>query len=87
MVLGPVDTQRWKFRVADLDDDKLTVELWQMPDGGILMELSIKVDLEGSEAAMEALLDYVDGLGVSLDDAQTTKTRRVLTFFAGERDL
>jgi hypothetical protein len=85
-ILGPVDTQRWEWDVEALGGEELTVELWQMPDGGTLMELSIKVEQEESVDAMQALLAYVADHGLSLDDAQTTKTRRVLTHFAGGTD-
>ncbi len=81
-VLGPVDTQRWKYESAEIDD-KVTVELWQMPDGGTLMEVSIKVDFDENEAKMEALLGYIADRGLRLDDAQSSKTGRVLSYYAG----
>jgi hypothetical protein len=81
--LGPVDTRRWKIEPEDLPA-RLTVELWDMPDGSELMELSIKVDQEESAAAMDALLDFVTARGLSLAETQTTKTRAALTFFARE---
>jgi hypothetical protein len=85
VVLGPVAALRFET-YADGLDHELTVELWEMPDGGLLLELSVKVEGDESEAAMESLLALIAANELRLSESQTTKTRRVLTFYAGARD-
>ena len=81
LVLGPVDTLRWKIELDGFAHE-LTVELWSMPDGGELLELSIKVDAGEADEAMDALLELTRDLDLPLDETQSTKTRRALSFFA-----
>ena len=81
LVLGPIDTVRWKLEHEDLGHE-LTVELWAMPDGGELLELSVKTDAASAGDALDALLSLLDSLDLPLDETQSTKTRRALEFFA-----
>ena len=81
LVLGPIDTVRWKIEPADLPHE-LTVELWLMPDGSELLEVSLKTGEDDADDALEALLAFLEALDVALDESQSTKTRRALEHFA-----
>lgn len=78
---GPVETLKWRIKVSGFDH-KLTFELWFLPDGRDLMEVSCRVD---ADEAFEAELDlerYLADKGLYGADEQTSKTRAVLSFFA-----
>lgn len=80
--LGPIFALKLKS-VAPGGGRKLVTELWLYPDGSRILELSTKClpheafDVAGESRAM------LEGLGISLDGEQETKTKRALDFFTG----
>jgi len=80
--LGPIPARVWTIE-TDALPKKLTAELWYMPDGGQVLELSMKVDAADADDGMDALLDFVDGRGLDLDAVQGSKTKRALDALAG----
>jgi hypothetical protein len=82
LVLGPVAVFKLKTSPGDLRH-KLAVEMWNYPDGTRILELSTKCPpSEAFQVAAEARA-YLGGLGIELGDAQQTKTRTALEYFAG----
>jgi hypothetical protein len=80
--LGPIRARVWTLR-SDALIDKVTAELWYMPDGSQTLELSMKVDTDDAELGMAELIDFVEDRGLSLDKEQESKTRRALEALAG----
>jgi len=70
----------WTIR-TDALPEKATAELWYMPDGGQVLELSMKVAVDDADDAMTELVTFVDGRGLGLDTEQESKTRRALEAF------
>lgn len=81
--LGPTDAWVWKISSRRLPA-RLTAEHWVLPDGTELLELSMRVDADEAEEGLERLLDWLDGRGITLSEAQETKTRLALEYFARE---
>ena len=81
LVLGPVTVFKLKTAPGDLRQ-KLAVELWNYPDGSRILELSTKcAPAEAFQVAAETRA-FLSGLGIGLGDAQQTKTRTALEYFA-----
>ena len=75
------------FKLKTLPGDlrqKLAVELWNYPDGTRILEASTKCapSEERSRSPPESRA-FLSGLGIDLGDAQQTKTRTALEYFAG----
>ena len=84
VVLGPVTAFKLKTRPR-AKGPQLAVELWSYPDGSRILELSTKcLPADAFKVAARAR-EYLSGVGVELGDAQQTKTRTALEYFA--RDL
>jgi hypothetical protein len=81
VVLGPIAVFKLKMKPVALGR-KLTLELWNYPDGNRVLELSTKCEpaeaLEVADTARAFLTDH----GVDLWGEQTTKTRTALTYFS-----
>jgi hypothetical protein len=75
--LGPIFARVWTLR-SDTLPEKVTAELWYMPDGGQTLKLSMKVAVADADAGMADLLDFVDERGLACDGEQESKTRRAL---------
>ena len=81
VVLGPVTVFKLKTRPR-AKGPKLAVELWSYPDGSRILELSTKcLPADAFKVAARAR-EYLSGVGVELGDAQQTKTRTALEYFA-----
>jgi hypothetical protein len=80
--LGPIRARVWTLRSDELLD-KVTAELWYMPDATQTLELSMKVDGDDAELGMAQLIELVEDHGLALDKEQESKTRRALEAFAG----
>ena len=78
--LGPIPARVWTLRTDEVSE-KVTAELWYMPDGSQVLELSTKVDLEDADDAMDDLLDFVADRDIDLDATQESKTKRALLGF------
>lgn len=81
LVLGPVNVFKLKTSPKALRQ-KLTVELWNYPDGSRILELSTKcAPADAFQVAAEARA-YLSDQGIELGDEQQTKTRTALEYFA-----
>ncbi len=80
-MLGPVNVFKLKTSPKALRQ-KLTVELWNYPDGTRILELSTKcAPADAFKVAAEARA-YLSDQGIELGDEQQTKTRTALEYFA-----
>jgi len=82
LALGPIPARVWTLRSDELSE-KVTAELWYMPDGTQVLELSMKVDVADADDGMEELLDFIDARDLALSDEQESKTERALTSLVG----
>jgi hypothetical protein len=81
-VLGPVTVFKLRTAPGGLHQ-KLAVELWNYPDGTRILELSTRcAPGDAFQVAAESQA-YLTDLGIDLGDAQQTKTRTALEYFAG----
>lgn len=81
-VLGPVEAQVWRVRSGALDR-RLTFELWTLPDGTELLEVSTRVTSEEADDAQEELVEYLSDRGFDTASEGDSKTRAALDYFAG----
>jgi hypothetical protein len=83
-VLGPTFVLKETIRPAGFDGRRLVAEMWLIPDGSRVFELSTKcLPTDAFQVAMEARA-YLEGLGLELAQDPQTKTKTTLDFFAGE---
>jgi hypothetical protein len=80
--LGPIEARKWELEPEGFDHE-LTVEIWVLPDGTDLVELSIKVSPDQAEEASAAMRDFLAARGLDVEGDQQTKTRAALSFFTG----
>ncbi len=80
-VLGPVDALVWEIAIEGLAP-ALDVELWTLPDGTEILEVSTKVKASAADDTAAALAEALEGLGLDASSAQETKTRAALEYFA-----
>jgi hypothetical protein len=76
-VIGPMEAQTWKFRLPELET-RISAELWTLPDGRQLLELSSRVQQPEADAAAAALDAALRARGLDASDVQETKTKTVL---------
>jgi hypothetical protein len=82
-VLGPVFVLKQTIQPADFGR-RIVGELWLLPDGTRILELSTKCPpSQAFQAAVEARA-YLEGLGLALSGEAQTKTKATLQYFAGE---
>jgi hypothetical protein len=82
-VLGPVFVLKLVLRPPELGR-RLVAEMWLLPDGSRILELSTKCPpAEAFQAAVEARA-YLEGLGLDLSEDPHTKTKTTLEFFAAQ---
>ena len=75
--LGAVETMVWKVESSALDET-MTFELWHLPDGRDILEVSIKVDADDADEKLDDLLDYLDDHDLRVSSQQETKTRAAI---------
>jgi hypothetical protein len=81
-VLGPVHLLKGKFAPKDYPR-RMVAELWLLPDGGRILELSTKADpAQALQAAAETKV-FLASRGIDLEAPQEAKTQTVLSAFAG----
>jgi hypothetical protein len=80
-VLGPIFVLKEVVVPEDLRR-KLTAELWLLPDGTRIAELSTKCAPEEAFEVGVKTRAYLEGLGLDLDVDAQTKTKAALEFFA-----
>jgi hypothetical protein len=82
-VLGPTFVLKQNTRPPELGR-RLTAELWLLPDGSRVFELSTKCSpAEAFQVAMEARA-HLEAHGLDLSPDPQTKTKTTLEFFSGE---
>lgn len=79
--LGPVAARVWKVRPKTFDQ-KLTVELWELPDASRLLEVSMRATPELAEQRLAELAHYLESRGFDTSEQQDTKTRAALQVLA-----
>jgi hypothetical protein len=80
-VLGPVTLLKARFEHADYPR-RMVAELWFLPDGSRILELSAKCrPQEAFQAAAETKI-FLSGRGIDLASPQETKTRSALAALA-----
>ncbi len=80
-VLGPLDAKAWKIELPGLKP-KLTAELWALPGGRQVLEVSTKVPRPEADATAAALDAALAGRGLDTSGVQETKTRAALQAFS-----
>ena len=82
-ILGPTFVLKEVVTPAEFGR-RLVAELWLLPDGSRILELSTKsAPNEAFQAAFESRA-YLEGLGLDLSAEPQPKTKSVLDFFAAE---
>jgi len=82
-LLGPTFVLKQNFQPPELGR-RLVAELWFIPDGSRVFELSTKcLPAETFQVAVAARA-YLEGLGLDLSADPNTKTKTTLDFFAAE---
>jgi hypothetical protein len=79
--LGPIPSKTWELRLPDVES-KLSAELWTLPDGRELLEISTKVPKASADGAATALDAALRSRGFDTSTAEETKTRAALECFA-----
>jgi hypothetical protein len=80
-ILGPIFVLKDVIQPAEYGR-RLVAELWLLPDGSRILELSTKcAPGEAFQVAVEARA-YLEGLGLDLSSDPHTKTKTALEFFA-----
>jgi hypothetical protein len=80
-VLGPVLARTWKLDLSELDH-RLSAELWTLPDGQQLLELSTRAAAADADATAAALEAALRSRGLEPNGEQGTKTRVALEALA-----
>src|SRR5262249_12370345 len=82
-LLGPVFVLKVVLEPDQLGR-RLVGEMWLLPDGSRIIELSTKcLPSEAFQVALEARA-YLERIGLDLEDDPHTKTKTTLEFFAGQ---
>jgi hypothetical protein len=82
-VLGPVFVLKEVARPQDYGR-RLVAELWLLPDGSRIVELSTKCPPAKALPVAAQSRTFLEGLGLTLAPDAHTKTKTTLEFFAGE---
>jgi hypothetical protein len=82
-VLGPVEAWVWELEHEDIASG-LTVELWVLPDGTEILEVSTRTSASKAEATATKLNALLEDMGLDTSSDQETKTRAALDYFAAE---
>lgn len=80
-VLGPVASEVWKVSSSKLSVP-LTVERWTLPDGTVLLEVSVKTTTKKTASVQAELDTFLAKKKLGVDTAGETKTRAVLEYYA-----
>jgi hypothetical protein len=85
VVLGPIESFRWKFEDPALPWP-LTAELWRRPDGQEILELSVKSPAIQAAVIYFGFMAWLAEIGAERDEHQQAKTRWALEYFAERHD-
>lgn len=83
VVLGPIAVFKLKMKPGTLGR-KLTLELWNYPDGSRILELSTKCAPAEALEVADSARSFLTGLGIDLWGEQSTKTRTALEYFSAQ---
>jgi hypothetical protein len=81
VALGPLDAETWDFELPGLEPE-LSAELWTLPGGRQMLEVSTKVPQSEADATAAALDAALEARGLDTSGVQETKTRAALEAFA-----
>ena len=79
---GPIHARIWKLASRGTAD-KVTVELWRLPNNHRLLEFSVKGLLSEADQLQKQLDAFVGTKGFVADASGDTKTRMAVKFFKG----
>jgi hypothetical protein len=82
-VLGPTFVLKQTIQPPDFGR-RLVAELWLIPDGSRVFELSTKCPPADTVSVAVEARAYLEGLGLDLDPDPQTKTKATLDFFSAE---
>jgi hypothetical protein len=80
--LGPIEVLKWRVRTKKVDS-RLTMELWTLPDGMQMFEVSTKVSPDKADEIQAQMHRYLETKGLRTDAEQLTKTRIAMDAFSG----
>ena len=63
----------------------MAAERWELPDGTVILEVSMKAPKSEASQVQSELAAYLDHKGLAVDNDQETKTRAVLGYFASRK--
>lgn len=81
--MGPIEVLKWRVRTKKVDS-RLTMEIWTLPGGFQMFEVSTKVTADLADATQAQMTDYIASKGLRTDAEQLTKTRIAMDSFAGQ---
>lgn len=81
--LGPLEALCWKSMHPGLPWP-FTAELWKRDDGETILEVSVRVPVAQAAVANAGFFAFLAELGAERDNAQQTKTRWALDYYAGK---
>ena len=82
LAFGPITVAKLKVSPQELAGRSVTAELWLLPDGSRILELSTKCRSADAYQVAGEIRTFVTDRGVNLTGQQETKTRRALKYFA-----
>jgi len=72
--LGPIETLKWRVTTKHVDS-RLTFELWTLPDGEQMLEVSTKVAPHLADETQKQMHAFIERKGLRTDGVQLTKTK------------
>ncbi len=81
--LGPLESLCWKSNHPGLPWP-FSAELWRREDGEMILEASVRVPVAQAAVANAGFFAFLGELGAERDNAQQTKTRWALDYYAGK---
>lgn len=72
--LGPIEVLKWRVRTKKVDS-RLTMEVWTLPGGFQMFEVSTKVAPDLAATTQAQMHEFIASKGLRTDAEQLTKTR------------
>ena len=84
LVLGPLEAMSWDIELQGVEPE-VSAEMWTLPGGQQMLEVSTKVPQSEADATAAALDAALAARGLDTSGLQETKTRAALEAFAERR--
>ncbi|WP_157592517.1 adenylate cyclase [Solirubrobacter soli] len=81
--LGPIFILKLRMTPSELRD-RLVFEMWMYPDGSRILEISTRCATGETFQVAAEVRAFLARYGIDLSGEQQTKTRKALSYFAGE---